>query len=243
MTQPNDSIIASAKAPNSPLLWLLALVSLVALAAALTAMVITARSGAWLTFAFQGTVIVAATLGAFMGLLKKFTDAPSIGAICIAGTLFVAGFLGYYAAGGSIAFRALLSGDLNAFNTGELPDWVLFTDVLASGVITAIAGLFALGRDPKESWKQLAIGVALGAPVIIGAAIIYKAHLIQRIGSLNMIVSTLIAMALFILVIGLISASVNAFIKAFSAGLDDLPQTDQGASTAPPSAKTASKTA
>ncbi len=243
MTQPKAPIIAPAKAPNGPLLWLLALASLIALAAAIAAMVITARSGAWLTFAFQGTIIVAATLGAFMGLLKKFTDAPSIGAICIAGTLFVAGFLGYYAAGGSIAFRALLGGDLNAFNTGELPDWVLFVDVLASGVITAIAGLFALGRDPKESWKQLMLGVALGAPVLIGAAIIYKAHLVQRIAALNMIVSTLIAMAIFILVIGLISASANAFIKAFSAGLDDLPQADQDAGTAPPPAKTASKTA
>lgn len=237
--------MTTTKSPNIPLLWLLALTSLATIASAIAAMVITAQAGAWLTFAFQATIILAGVLGALMGL-KKFTDAPAIAAACIAGTFFVAGFLGYMGAGGSIAFRALLAGNLDAFDSGKLPTWMFLIDIGAAALIGAIAGLFALGRNPKESWKQLVLGAALAAPVLLGSAAAYKLHLAQRIGSLNMVIATLIVVTIFILVIGLIAASANAFIKAFAAGLPDLeaplapPKTTPGAKPKANTASTAS---
>ena len=213
--------------PNILLLRTLALISLGALVAALVGIVISAQAGAWLTLAFQATIILAAVLGALMGL-KKFTEAPAMAAICIAGTFFVAGFLGYMGAGGTIAFRSLLSGNLDAFNPGKLPTWIFLLDLGAAASIGAIAGLFALGRSPRQSWKLLLLGAALGAPVVIGGAVAYKIGLTQRLSGLNMIVATLIVVVLFVVVIGLISASANAIIGAFAAGLPDLdnPSTD-----------------
>lgn len=214
--------------------------------AAVVAMVITAGAGAWLTFAFQGTIVVAGALGVLQGL-GRFDSGPSLSACCVAGTFFVAGFLGYYGAGGSIAFRALLSGDPGAFNPGQLPTWALLVDLGAAGVAGAASGLLALGRSPKESWRQLAVGVALGAPVLIGGAAAYKLHLVQRIGSMNMIAATILTVALFLVVVGLVSASAGSIIRAFSAGLPDLdaldaePAADREPRTAKPAAKAASE--
>ena len=131
-------------------------------------------------------------------------------------------------AGGTIAFRSLLSGNLDAFNPGKLPTWIFLLDLVAAASIGAIAGLFALGRSPRQSLKLLLLGAALGAPVVIGGAVAYKIGLTQRLSGLNMIVATLIVVVLFVVVIGLISASANAIIGAFAAGLPDLdnPSTD-----------------
>lgn len=211
----------------------MALISLVAIVAAVAGSAATGQAGAWLTFAFQLTIVVAGALGVLVGI-GKLKDAPAMGALCVAGTFFVAGFLGYYGAGGSIAFRALLGGDFGAFNEGELPTWVLLVELGAAGLTGAIAGLLAMGRAPREAWKQLILGIVLGAPVVIGGAAAYKMGLIGRITSLNMIVSTVIIVVLFALVVGLLSASGNAIIKAFSAGLEDLENPDAvGAKPAP----------
>ncbi len=231
-------------APKYPvlLLRLVALVSLAVIVAAVAGGGSTAQAGAWLTFAFQMTVVVAGALGVLVGI-GKLQDAPSMGALCVAGTFFVAAFLGYYGAGGSISFRALLGGDFGAFNEGELPTWVLLVELGAAGLISSIAGLLAMGRSPKEAWKQLILGFALGAPVVIGGAAAYKLGLIGRITSMNMIVSTVIIVVLFALVVGLLSASGNAIIKAFSAGLPDLENPDadetKPAPVAPPAASKA----
>jgi len=207
--------------PSNLLLWIVAIASLAAIGAGIAGAVLTGRAGAWLTFAFQLTVVITGVLGVLQGI-GKIRGAPSMAALCVAGTFFVAGFLGYYGAGGSIAFGSLLRGDLGAFNDGKLPSWVLLLEMGAACVAGAVAGLLALGRSPKESWKQLVLGLALGAPVVIGAAAAYKMHLVSRVMSLNMIVSTVILVVLFVLVVGLLSASGNAIIKAFSAGLPDL---------------------
>lgn len=217
------------------LLWMIALLSMVGIGAGIAGAVATGRAGAWLTFAFQLTVVLAGALGVLQGM-GRLKEAPSMASLCIGGTFFVAGFLGYYGAGGNIAFGALLGGDLGAFNAGRLPTWILWVELGAAGLLGVISGLLATGRAPKQAWKQLALGIGLGAPVVVGGAAAYKMQLLSRIGSMNMIVGTLIAVVLFVLVVGLISASGNAFIRAFSSGLPDLddPGADQPSS---PSAK------
>gem|GEM_PF-3597608 len=207
--------------PNILLLRLVALASFLAAVSAVIAMVITGQAGAWLTFAFQGTIVLAGVLGVLQGL-GKFGDAPSLGTLCVAGTLFVAGFLGYLGAGGNMSFRSLLSGSLDALNAGKLPTWVLLVEIGSASVLGAISGLLALGRSPGASWRQLALVVALGAPVVIGVVAGEKLHLAHRIASQNMIVSTLAVVGLFALFVGLVAASANAIIKAFAAGLPDL---------------------
>lgn len=227
--------MTQSKATNIPLLWLFALVSLGVIATALAGMAITARAGAWLTFAFQCTIVLAGVLGAMQGL-RKINDAPALASCCVAGTFFVAGFLGYFGAGGRIAFRSLLAGNLDAFDAGKLPTWIFFVDLGAAALVGVIASLFALGRSPRDSWQQLAMGVALGAPVLLGAVAAYKVHLAQRLASLNMIVATLIVVALFIVFVGLVAASANAIIKAFATGLPDL-DTPTGDPKTQPNAK------
>ena len=224
--------MTQSKAPNIPLLWLFALVSIGVIATALAGMAITARAGAWLTFAFQCTIVLAGALGVMQGL-RKISDAPALASCCVAGTFFVAGFLGYFGAGGQIAFRSLLAGNLDVFDAGKLPTWIFVVDLGAAALVGVIAGLFALGRSPKNSWQQLAMGVALGAPVLLGAAAAYKGQLAQRLASLNMIVATLIVVTLFIVFVGLIAASANAIIKAFATGLPDLDAPDSNPKTKP----------
>jgi hypothetical protein len=206
--------------PLRPLLVISALASLVTIVVAVFGMVSTAQAP-WLAFAFQATIILAGALGVLQGL-RRFDGAPAMASLCVAGTFFVAGFLAYYGAGGQIAFRSLVSGHPDSFDAGTLPTWALLAEIGASVIVGAVAGLLALGRSPGESWKQLVIGVALGAPVVVGGAAAYKLHLAQRIGSLHMIVATLVSVSLFVLVVGLLSASANAIIGAFAAGLPDL---------------------
>jgi len=206
---------------NAPNPWLLRIVGLAGLVVAISAVigaVIFAQEGAWMPAAFRAVIILAGALGALMGL-GRFKHAPAMGAFCVASTFMIAGVLGYLAGGGD---RALLTGNPGAFDSGEPAHLLLIADLGGAAVVGAIAGLFALGRDPKRSWPRLGVGVLLALPVLIGAVAVWKLDVIQRIASLNAIIATVLFVALFLIAVGLIAASAHAFINAFGAGLPDL---------------------
>lgn len=210
--------MTDSRLPNTLLLRLIALLSALAITSAGAGVIASAQAGAWLPVSLHGVILLAGILGVLMGF-RRFLGAPALAASCIGGTIFTAGFLAFLSATGD---RDFLTGDFSSFESNNINYWLFFAELAAAGVVGAVAGLLALGRSPGESWKQLALGVALGAPVVVGGAAAYKLHLAQRIGSMNMIVATLVSVALFVVVVGLLSASANAIIKAFAAGLPDL---------------------
>ncbi len=161
---------------------------------------------AWALFGFEIVVGVSCVFGLLLGA-GRYREAPGLAMACVAGTIFAGSVLGYL----SLSPRTLGGVGLTPF---------LGARVLAAGMIAASGAYCVLSRHPR-SWRLLTLGLLLGAPVL-GAATVavipsLRAHLapVLRMGLVGQMA---VAVAAFLLLGGLLCASVDLVIRAFELG-------------------------
>jgi hypothetical protein len=173
---------------------------------------------AWALFGFEVVTVVAAALGIFYGF-GKFRQSPGMALACIGGTIFVAGVLGWMSVTASAGQSRQVGGI-------PLTPMAAFR-VLASMIVLLGGAVVVLSRRPG-AWKPAVVGAMLGAPVGLGLL------LFAYPGTRGMVAgavfgSTVGAVAAFLVVAALLSASVHLLIRGFEIGAEEEPPTSRKA--------------
>jgi hypothetical protein len=182
------------------------------------AIMLTTDKPSWFFVGFELVVVMAGVFGVLLGR-GKFSEAPAMVLLCLAGAVGVGSVLGYVGAG-----RNLAGVDLRMWVVGR---------VAAAGVFAALAGLTVLSRRPGPAWRALGIGAVFGV-LTVGALALgwFGRGWLAAAGAPN-VVKLVVALVLAVVVVGLLSAAVHYTVKAFATG-----RLDAGASSA--TAQTAS---
>lgn len=180
----------------------------------------------WYLLGFEIVVLIAAVYGVLVAA-GKFRDGPGLALICIAATIAAASFFGNQSAtnrdGASFNLMAgPVVGYISSNKERTLDRLIggvtlyLVLRLAAAGVIAAGAAWVVLARRPRESlpslFKSLVSCVSL-LGVLIGAW-----ALRSQAAGLGGFASTMIALIVGVLAVGLLSASVHFAIRAFEFG-------------------------
>ncbi len=181
----------------------LVLVSAVAgaLAAIAVGIGVAGQPHAWTMFGFEAVTALAGLLGIQLAR-GRHGSGPALGLVCIAGTIFVAGVLGWQSAGrqlGGVSLTPLLG-----------------FRVLAAGALGALAAAAALARSAR-SRRLFGLGVGLSLPALVLAGLMVLPGPRTAIAGFlsGGIVGALLAVLAFLVLGGLLCASAHLVIRAF----------------------------
>ncbi len=180
-----------------------------------------AADSRWLALGFEGLTIVAGVFGVLAGL-GRFRSSHSMALFCVGGAALAASVLGFVAAGlaPSQSPRVILRAML-----GDAP---YAARLLSSALLIFLSGLILVLRRPRESGRYLTLSIALGAPVLIGAAIWIAAPGVKAAyAAWPSIAKATLLFALFFIVSGLISTSLHCLIRALEVGKADAPSPER----------------
>lgn len=157
----------------------------------------------FLVAGFEAMTLAAGIAAVLMGL-RRDPDGIGIGLLCVAGTVFVAAFLG------SMMLQS------SSDQVPSLRMFVLLRMALVLG-IAGLAGLIKLG-DRRSCWRTLAVGAALLLPLMILMGLVARKKLTiltEPIGQLNEVLQ-MVLWLLFAIVIGITTiAGGHLVIRAF----------------------------
>jgi hypothetical protein len=155
---------------------------------------------------FELVIAVSCVFGVLLGG-GRYRQAPGLALACVAGTVFAGSVLGFYSLSppvlGGVGLKPLLA-----------------ARALAAGLIAGAGAWCVLSRHPR-SWRLAAQGVLLGAPVLITAAVLAVPSLRRVLGplaGLGLVAQMAVAVGAFLLLGGLLCASVDMVIRAFELG-------------------------
>lgn len=191
----------------APIRAAVALIALPLLAASLVLLWVagTTRPFVWSVFGFEVISACACVIALVMAWRRPSADA-ALGLLCVAGTIGIGSLLGYFGTNPHVVgpFR--------------LAPWLL-ARVAGAGALTALGVVVALAGH-SEAWSRLIKGVLLGLPVIGLAAMMaldrFRSPAMGWISSLPGIVLTLGGIVAFLVITGLLAASVHMTIGAFA---------------------------
>ena len=166
------------------------------------ALAVTNSPAAVFTAGFEAVIAGAAAVG--FDAARRRRDGLAMTLACVAGTVFVGSVLGYIAAGAELHGRSMTA-------------WTAGRAGLA-GVLAVLAAWAVLGVNPRAALPRLGLGLALAVPVAaLGAAV--QTGLAQRVlDQLPGLARLGVLFVLFVVALGLISASVDLVIRAFATG-------------------------
>lgn len=170
---------------------------------------------------FELVVLVAAVLGILIGR-GRYAQAPALALACVGGTILASSALGWKSANRVLAGFSL--------------DPVLAFRALAGLFMLAAAALIVLVRD-KRSFKSLAKGLALLAPVaLVAAALLYgpTRSAIERALAIHTMVEIAAAVFGFLILAVLVATGGHCIIRAFEFGRLDAPARPANNNTAAP---------
>lgn len=176
-----------------------------AIAVALLALTANARP-AWTLFGFEVVIAVSCWFGVRVGR-GAYRDAPGLALACVAGSVVVGSVLGYLSLNpptlGGVGVRPFLG-----------------LRLLGGAALAGAGAACVLSRHPRS--KALALkGVLLGAPVAAAAAVLIVPALragIAPVFQLGPTAQLALAAGAFVLLGGLLCASVDRLIRAFELG-------------------------
>jgi hypothetical protein len=152
---------------------------------------------AWFMFGFELVVVLAGVMTWMLGR-GRFGSA-AVGLICAAGTILIASGFGFLGAGKVLWGFSLMPH--------------LAARVLISAAIAAMAVRIHLSSDPGNL-RLAARGVVLGLPVLVVGGAAWAAR--AQITSWPTVLLLVLAMVGFVVATGLIAASADCLIRAFS---------------------------
>jgi hypothetical protein len=159
---------------------------------------------AWSLLGFELVILVAGTIGVLLGL-GRFRQGPALALVCVAGTVLVGTGLGRLS--------------VLANPRAVLVDPWFVTRFLAATALVALATLCVFSRSPGKSWRSFIWSVVLGVPVLVMLGVLWKGRgLLAPLDSAPEAVRVAVALLGFLLMIGLVSASVHMLIRAFEFG-------------------------
>lgn len=156
----------------------------------------------WFMFGFEGVVLVSAVLGALLAR-GRYPEGPSLGLLSVAGAILVGSAFGYLAGG-----RTLFGVDVRMLSAGR---------ALAALVLVGTSAWIVLSRAPRVSLPRFSKGAVLALCVLALLAALWKGR--GWIGSLGDVGQLAVGMGAFVLITGLMAASVHLLVRAFQAGL------------------------
>lgn len=187
---------------------LIAASALICAGLALAPLLSSGQRPAWLLFGFELVVLVAAVIAVLFGR-GRFAEAPGMALACVAGTVFLGSAMGWQAAG-----RQLGGVSLTPFLAGR---------VAVSLVLGAAAAACVLSRD-RQAWRLAALGTLLALPVLGALAAVAlpagRRALENAIGP-SVGLQAAVGVGAFLVLGGLLSASVHILVRAFEMGRTD----------------------
>lgn len=168
----------------------------------------------WALFGFEVVTAAAAVLGVLQGL-GHFRSGPGLGLACVAGTVLVAGVLGWKGANGRLGGFSLTP--MLAVHVG-------------AGLALGAAGAWAvLSRRPGALWTA-ARGALLILPVAVvvgGLASRRGMALADRVLSASQSVQFIVVSVGFLAATALVAAGAHLVIRAFEMGRGEAPPTSR----------------
>ena len=170
----------------------------------------------WFMLGFEVVVLVAAAFGVLLAV-GRFASGPGLGLLCVCGAIGLAGLLEDQT---SRLSNPLAGPMVHKLQIGDLSwDITLYFALRASAALAL--GLCAAGvvlrRRPRESMRALAVGLLLGAALLV---VLGVARMVMHAG-LGAFANALAGFAFATAAIGLLAASAHFTIRAFQAGQPD----------------------
>lgn len=164
----------------------------------------------WALYTFEAVTLVACVLGLLFAL-GRFSGAPALTLLCVAGSIAV----------GSVLINVALRGQLDIKNSADalaLRPW-LVARLAASTVMAVIGATLVLNRDAR-SWPLLVRGIAAGAPLVVIAGAVYWLRGHGGMPGMPQWLTAILAMTGAIVVGVSLCASAHFLIRAFETGTD-----------------------
>jgi hypothetical protein len=165
-----------------------------------------AEKPAWALFGFELVILVAGIMGVLFGV-GRFREAPAMALACISGTIFAAGVLGWASIAASVGESRTLAGI-------PLTPLMLFR-VLAAAGLALSAAWSVLSRQPG-AWRPAILGAALGSPAVLLGVAFVNPGTRETVG--NVLGHPAGAVAAFVVLGGLLAASVHLLLRGFEIG-------------------------
>ncbi len=193
--------------------WILALCLVLGAAFALSGGLGVARAFStqptnWFTVGFESLLIVCGLFGVGCGL-GRYREGPALAMVCVAGAALVATVLGYTASHGGY--------------TGIQRNPMAFARLSASLAFALLGGLTVMSRRPHASAGSAFTGVVMGALAVGAGALLALPGPRGAIAGLHPVLTTVVFLALGVLLVAFISASVHNLIRALEHGKDAPP--------------------
>jgi hypothetical protein len=179
--------------------------ALVALsAAAVAVMALLQARSSWVMFGFEAVVLVAAVLGVQIGRGRS-GDGPSLGLLCVAGTVAVGSAFAYIGGG-----RILFGVDIKMLVAAR---------AVAAAMLVGVAACLVLARAPSSARPVFVKGALLGVAMLAVLAGVWKAR--GWIGGIGDVGQLAVGVVVFAVMVALLAASVHLLVKAFDSGSRD----------------------
>ena len=203
------------------------LLSLAALVSALGVAGIALLRGAqpyWLLVGMEACIAMAGVFGVLF-LRRKFADGPAMTLLCIAGTVFAAGFLSWLAVRSGIKLQGDRSIDVKM---------VMLARVGIAAALVALASFEVLRRN-RQSIGLIGRAVATGVPlaIIVGGLYVGREALASQQAVPAWIVWTLVSISV-VIAMGLLCACGHFVIRAFEMGRPESAASKPATETAGP---------
>jgi hypothetical protein len=155
---------------------------------------------AWFMMGFELVMIAASAMGILTGL-GRFREGPAMALGCVAAVTAVAAYLGYLGAGKQLYAHSLLP--------------LLVAREGLAACLAVVGAWMVLARRPDRSLPAFLRGVACGVPIplLLAAAWRWRAAI-----NTSGIMQTMVATVGFLVLTGLLAASVHLLIRAFQFG-------------------------
>ena len=169
--------------------------------------------GMWFRLGFEVVLVVAGLIGVFAGL-GRFRSAPAWALMSVGGTVVVAAFMANLSGGTGQGASFNLSGFFQRY----AQDPISAGQLGAGALILTLSVLVLVTRSPRVSFTRLGIGLALLAPVVVGAALWFTGPLRTWVHGLHPIVQAFFGLVAFIGILVLVSVGGNLVIRSLEAG-------------------------
>lgn len=203
---------SSHSAALKAILVLSGVVTLSALATLAACMI--ATSTPWFLLGFEMVVLVASAFGVLLGL-GRVSEALPLAALCVAGGIGAASFLGYLGAGKSLV----------GVGAGSIPLfwWAVFR-VISSVLIACCGGAIMIARKPAIAIGHLVKGVLCGVACVVLAVALWSVKGRLTAWNLPDVVMAMGGLVVLTILLGLLAASVHLCVRAFEVCANSEPE-------------------
>ena len=210
LTPGTDPTTAGSPQGLSAPAWLRTLVLVVCAVAGLTGLALLAGAAlqsprAWFAAVFALVIIGAAAFGVHLARQARLPG-RAVSLLCVAGCVGCGGLFAHLSVSGQLLGRSVLP------LTAAL--------LLASALLTGLAGLEVLLRKPAQTLPRLVKGVLLLVP--LGVIFAFRNHpaLAQSWSALPPMAKVLVAIFGFLVLAGIFCAAAHLLIRAFAVGVE-----------------------